>query len=114
MPTYPVEMENKYCKSSTELRSCTDETIVTSTAVVMFPTISTALLTAKKTAVNSNLNHTDPAGYIEVAQGNINEILKFRNISREIQSLQMELDMTCRAAAQANLRFHSTLTKVGD
>lgn len=74
----------------------------TSTLVGMLPPISEVLFTAMEAAVKTNHFDTDQAGYARAAQRMINQNLRCKKMSNEIESLQIQLHVTQWAAAQAN------------
>lgn len=73
-----------------------------------------SLLTTLEATIQNNKFDTNPDGYAEVTQGIIKGILACKNISNEIESLQIQLYVTQPWAAQANLRLDRLLSRVGD
>lgn len=80
----------------------------------MISTIPEALLTAMESDIPTDQFDTDPASYTSVARGIIKEILMSKNMSNEMESLQIVLDVTQRAAVQANTRLDQVLARGGE
>lgn len=58
--------------------------------------------------------YSDPAGYTDVTKCIINEILACKNMSNELENLQIQLDVTQRLVAQTNLRLDMVLARGGN
>lgn len=64
--------------------------------------------------VQTNQFYIDSADYTELTRATIMEILACRNMSNEMESLQIQLDMSQRSAVEVNLRFDRVLSRWGD
>lgn len=99
-------MENELSRASTGSRTSSTVTKLTSTAVSMVPAISEALFTVMEAAIITNMSNTDLASYASIARGIMNKILRCKNVSKKVESLQMQLDVTRWAGTEANTRLN--------
>lgn len=87
-------MENEFSQNSTGLNSASTTTTPTSTGIGIIPTITEALLTAVNVAVQNERLDTDLTDHTRVTRGTINKILRCKNMSNEIEILQIQPDAT--------------------
>lgn len=107
-------MENEPSQISTGSGSAAPETTPTSTAEGIVLAIPEILFNTMEYLVQTNLFNNHPAGHTGVAWGIINNILRCKNMSKEIDSLHIQLDVTRETGAEAYRRLNQVLAREMD